>query len=99
MTRTIIVTPAAEADIAEATNWYDAFGLPLSASFRQALDLILQHIADYPDAHTRVTRGLRRALVHGFPHGVFYRQTENAIEVIAVLHTSRHPRLWRARDH
>lgn len=38
-----------------------------------------------------------RALVHRFPYAIFYRQAAEAIQVIAVTHQARDPRIWRRR--
>jgi plasmid stabilization system protein ParE len=35
--------------------------------------------------------------VKRFPYVVYYRVHPDRIEVIAVLHGSRHPRTWRGR--
>ncbi len=95
----IIVTPAAEFDIAEAVEWYEAISPDLPFAFRLALDGTFSMIADNPQSYAIVSRGMRRALLHRFPHGVFYRPETTAIHVVAVLHTSRNPRVWQARDH
>lgn len=95
----IIVTPAAELDIAETVDWYGAISPALPLAFRLALDSAFSMIADNPQSYAIVSRGMRRALLRRFPHGVFYRPAETAIHVVAVLHTMRDPRVWQARNH
>ena len=97
MTQRLIVRPEAESDIASAAQWYEEQRPRLSLDFRAALDQTLSAIESRPEQFARVYREFRRALLRRFPYGVFYVQRAEGIIVTAVLHTSRHPRLWRAR--
>jgi len=97
MKPTIIITPAAELDIADSIDWYQAISPSLPPAFRFALDASLGLIADYPESCAPVARGIRRALLHRFPHGVFYRHEANVIHVIAVLPNMRDPTRWQSR--
>lgn len=99
MNPAVIITPAAEVDIAEARDWYYSVSPALVPDFRRALDEALGRIADRPNAYALVANGLRRAFLRRFPHGVFYRSHEEAIQVVAVLHPSRSPQVWQARNH
>ncbi len=99
MKPTIIITPAAELDIADAINWYEAISPALPPAFRLALDTVLNRIADYPTSYALVARGMRRALLRHFPHGVFYLHEASVIHVVGVLPTARDPRVWQARNH
>jgi plasmid stabilization system protein ParE len=95
----IIITPAAELDIADAIDWYGAISPELPLVFRLVLDTTLGLVAEFPDSYALVARGLRRALLRRFPHGVFYRHEASVIQVVAVLPTTREPRVWQARSH
>ena len=86
-------------DIAEARDWYASVSPALAPSFRSALDEVIYRIAERPNAYAFVTRDLRRAFLRRFPHAVFYRSHEELIQVVAVLHPSRSPQLWQARNH
>lgn len=97
MTRRLILRPEAEADIAVAAQWYEERKRGLSLQFRAALDRTLSSIIARPELYARVHRELRRALLRRFPYGVFYLILPEAIIVLAVLHTSRSPSVWRAR--
>lgn len=94
----VIVTPAAQEDIADAIAWYEASSPGLSWDFRMALDACLDQMARYPDAGTRVTPSVRRALLRRFPYAIYYRQQNDAAQIIAILHTHRHARIWLDRD-
>lgn len=97
MSRRLIVRPEAENDIAATAQWYEERRPGLSLEFRSALDQTLSSIESNPELYARVYRSLRRALLRRFPYGVFYVQRAEGMVVVAVLHTSRDPRLWRAR--
>ena len=97
MRQRLILRPEAEKDIAEAAEWYDRQRAGLSLQFREALDNTFALIEENPRLHAQVYRDLRRALVRRFPYGVFYVTRAEELVVVAVLHTARNPRLWRAR--
>ena len=40
---------------------------------------------------------LRRALLHTFPYAVYFRTSDEAVVVLAVLHLRRNPKVWRGR--
>jgi plasmid stabilization system protein ParE len=98
MTLSVIIAPAAEADLTETIAWYESNHPDLSFEFRLSLDAALEHIARYPEACALVAPQVRRALLRRFPHAVYYRQRQAAIEVIAIIHTHRNPRVWLYRS-
>ena len=97
MSRKIVLRPEAENDIAAAAQWYEEQRSGLSLEFRSALDQAFSAIESNPALYAPIYRGLRRTLLRRFPYAVFYMERANEIIVAAVLHTSRDPRLWRAR--
>jgi plasmid stabilization system protein ParE len=94
----VIITPAAELDLAEALKWYDSIRPGLSIDFRLAFDAAISRIGRYPCANGVIEHGLRRALLQRFSFAVFYRVWGEAVQVIAVLHTSRSPLTWQSRS-
>ena len=97
MSQGLVLRPEAERDIAEAAEWYDRQRAGLSQQFRAALDRAFSSIEENPLLYAPVYRGLRRVLVRRFPYGVFYVSRAEGLFVVAVLHTARDPKLWRAR--
>jgi plasmid stabilization system protein ParE len=91
--------PAAEADLVEAMAWYEANYPCLSFDLRLSLDATFDHIARYPASCASVSPTIRRALLRRFPHAVYYRQKPVAVEIVAILHMHRHPRVWQSRNH
>jgi plasmid stabilization system protein ParE len=99
MSPSVVITPAAQGDLADAIEWYESNHPGMSFDFRLALDATLGLITRYPDACALIAPGLRRGLLRRFPHAVYYRQKLAVTEVIAILHPSRSPRVWQARNH
>lgn len=96
MTR-VVITPQAQAEIAEASDWYDAHSPRIGSDFLLAVDAALELIMQNPFQYQVVRRQARRAPVGRFPYGLFYRASEEAIVVVACLHGRRHPRRWLSR--
>ncbi len=97
MTLEVRLRPEAEQDLSDAATWYEE---QLPALGHQFLDRVLQTfstISETPLMYPVVHRNTRRALVHRFPFGVYYRVEDTAIVVVAVMHGSRHPRRWKTR--
>jgi len=59
----------------------------------------LHAIARHPESYPVIGRRLRRALTSRFPFAIFYILDGDTVRVFGVLHTSRSPRVWQARDH
>lgn len=93
----VIITPAAEADLTEIIAWYEARHADLSFDLRLSLAAALDHIARYAESCALVAPTVRRALLRRFPHAVYYRRQRATIEVSDVLHTHRHPGVWQER--
>ena len=93
----LIVRPEAEVDILAGRDWYDRRRDGLGDEFVQSLSDLLRHIQESP-AHFAVGyRGMRRAKTGRFPYIVYFRERADRIEVIAVLHARRDPRIWQRR--
>jgi len=99
MNRRLIVRPEAEADLSDATAWYDSresdLGLGLLSEVRSAIARALKH----PESFTRVRRNptVRRVLTRRFPYRVFFVDRPDAVVVFAVLHAAQHDRVWKHR--
>jgi plasmid stabilization system protein ParE len=50
-----------------------------------------------PEMYAEVMKGIRRGKLRKFPYVVYYRLLPESIEVIAVLHGGRDPRMWKSR--
>ncbi|NJD19303.1 MAG: type II toxin-antitoxin system RelE/ParE family toxin [Gemmatimonadetes bacterium] len=87
----------AAADVALASEWYDAQRPGLGGAFVDALERVIDLISDLPEAFPEVAVGLRRALLGRFPYALYYRLDGEVAEVIACLHTRQSPTRLRSR--
>lgn len=94
MSRTVVVRPRAEADIAEAQAWYNAQRDGLGDDLAEAAIAGLATPAVTP---REAYPGVRRVLIGRFPYSVFYAETPDRIAVIAVYHGRRDPARWQER--
>ena len=92
-----VFRPEAAVDVIEARQWYDNQQMGLGDDFRNALADIVERIRSMPRMYVIVVENVHRAKLRRFPYLLYYRVLENRIEVLAVLHSSRDPRLWRQR--
>jgi plasmid stabilization system protein ParE len=90
-------TPEADADLAEARQWYAHQRENLDIEFMARIDDALSRIVRNPNLYPIVHRTLRRAVVRRFPFAVFYEAAVDEIQVIAVFHSRRDPERWKAR--
>lgn len=94
----VLYRAEAAADLAQAWSWYEAQRPGLGDAFRRSVEMSSRIVRDLPDAFPVVERDVRRALVHRFPHAVYYRGIRpDEIEILACLHNRRSPRVWRRR--
>jgi plasmid stabilization system protein ParE len=93
----LIIRPEAEAELAEAFDWYERRVPGLGADFLAAVEVGLDSVLSHPLQHPLVYRTVRRALIRRFPYQVLFVAEEDAVAVIAVLHGARDPRTWQDR--
>jgi plasmid stabilization system protein ParE len=93
----VIFRREARADVLEAYRWYEKQEPGLGAGFREELRATIQRVRENPRAYRVLLRDTRRARLKRFPYCVFYRDYAEAIVVVAVMHTRRHPKRWRQR--
>ena len=97
MTFELRLRPEAELELADAALWYEEQGLGLGHQFLDEALAAFSTITETPLMYPIVHRNTRRALIHRFPFGVYYRVETNTIVVVAVMHGSRDPRRWKSR--
>jgi plasmid stabilization system protein ParE len=98
MARGLIVRPLAEADLEQAARWYDEEQAGLGSRFLSDVDQVFGRIRERPHQFPMVSGDIRRALLRTFPYAVDFRETNETIGVLAVLHLRRTAGLWRARS-
>lgn len=89
--------PEAEADMAEASSFYDQRTEGLGSDFLDEVWRAFERIETAPEAWPRLEGPVRRCLVERFPYGVFYRRDPDEIVVLAVMHGKKKPGAWKGR--
>jgi plasmid stabilization system protein ParE len=93
----VIFHAAAQAELEEATRYYDGQRPGLGDDFADEVRRTLERIQQYPDAWTRLTDQVRRCRTNRFPYGVVYAVRDEEIFVLAVMHLRRKPGYWADR--
>lgn len=97
MTHELRLRAEAERDLADAALWYEEQCPGLGHQFLDEALAVFSSISKMPLSCQIVRRNTRRALVHRFPFGIYYRVEGDTIVVVAVMHGSRNPRRWKSR--
>lgn len=97
LTRWLVLTEKAEADLLETRDWYDAQRFGLGNEFIFAVDACFANIEAMPDAFVVTHGDVRRALLKKFPYAVLFRVADEEILIVGCLHTSRDRSSWEER--
>jgi len=97
MIRLLIIRPEAEAEMADAFNWYEDRVAGLGSDFLLCVDATLSAILRNPQQYPRVHREVRRALTRRFPYEIFFVEDDEQIVVLAVFHAKQNPMRWKKR--
>ena len=92
----IVVTRQAQADIAQAAEWYEAKGEGLGDKFLDQVSDALDRIALNPRGYAAVFRDLRRCVVPRFPYALWFRVQGETL-IVACLHSKRNPSFAKER--
>lgn len=89
----------AELELDEAFEWYEQQREGLGTRFMQQVDDGLAFIYQQPSSSQKVRGEVRRHVIDTFPFGIYYTfdAKSNHIIVIACLHFSRNPKIWKTR--
>lgn len=95
----LVLTPAAQGDIAQAVAWYCVRSVRAAEEFLLAVRAAFARIEEQPKAQVIVDpgSGARRALLRRFPHRVLYLIDNERIVVFAVVHHRRDTPAWKER--
>jgi plasmid stabilization system protein ParE len=89
--------PEAESDLSDAAEWYESQQSGLGKHFLDEVLRACRHISENPEMYPILHRRTRRAIIHKFPFGLFYRVEKTGVVVFGVLHASRDPKTWKER--
>ena len=96
----LVIDPAAIIDIKESILWCNKQKPDLGHRFYNILKQTITIIKKSPESFQIRYKNLRMAPVGKFPFLILYQinQTKKHIAVVAVLHTSRNPQIWKERS-
>ncbi len=98
MSLPVRLRPEAEEDLLDAASWYEQHRESLGREFLDAVEVVLAAVSENPRRYPVMHRDVRRALLRRFPFGLFFRIAGEEIDVVAIMHASRHPRRWKGRE-
>ena len=93
------IRQAAEADVAEAAQWYNQRQPGLGEKFIREVDRTIARVLENPLAFPVILRRheVRRLLTKRFPYRIFFSLKGEVVVVHAVLHGRRDDRHWKDR--
>lgn len=89
--------PAAQLELDEAVQWYEAQSPGLGERFLVEAVHAFGLIRQFPVAWHPLSANTRRCRLKRFPYGVIYAIENNNILVIALAHLHREPGYWSER--
>jgi toxin ParE1/3/4 len=93
----VVYDRSVQADLNEIMAWYIERGSHLPSWFDLSFDCAVRAIADRPFSFSISFEGLRRAQLDRFPHGIYFRVLEHAVQIVAVVHPSRSSKVLKGR--
>ena len=98
MNYSLVVRRQAKRDLRQAAKWYEKRLSGLGREFVSEVDTVIGRIQENPQLYQPVYRDIRRAVVHRFPYGVFYRIDQHDVVVFAIVHLNRDVSVWQDRS-
>lgn len=93
----LVIRPEAEAELAEAVQWYEAKERGLGSEFLRAFRAATAVLRRNPNLYQVVEGEARRILVGRFPYGIIYEIHGAEVVILACFHSSREPESWTRR--
>ena len=97
MTKPVILTPEATADVREAHAALQATRAGLSDRFAAQLADVLARLEATPELYGVLWQDVRAARLRRLHYLVYYAVHADRVEVLAVLHASRDASTWQSR--
>jgi plasmid stabilization system protein ParE len=89
--------PRAFSELVEAVDFYLELSPQAASGFVDAFETAVAFVRENPGAAVRVERDVRRWNLRRFPYAVIFRDGDDGIVIIAVMHARREPRYWKGR--
>lgn len=97
MSRRIILTTDARANLKSSSEWYRRIDVDLSLRFEQNVRVTLLRIARFPHAFSYIDFHVRRARMDRFPYYIYFSVSANYVLIRAISHQRRDEAAWMKR--
>lgn len=97
MTYRLVILPEAEAEVYEASHWYEERRKGLGQEFLNAFSVATSNLRRSPKIYPIIVGEARRLLLPRFPYSVIYEIHGDQVVVLACFHESRDPQEWQRR--
>jgi plasmid stabilization system protein ParE len=92
-----ILRPEAEADIRTIYGYLEQVRLGLGKKFLSQLTEVLERIESFPELYGVVWQDVRAARLKKFRYVLYYVIFQDRVEILGVIHGSRHESAWKSR--
>jgi ParE toxin of type II toxin-antitoxin system, parDE len=93
----IIFGANVESDLTEAFDYYEQQVFGLGSEFLLAVDAAIHAIKRNPNHFRQVYNTQRKANLKRFPFGVFFIVKKQIVIILAIIHLTRDPMVWKSR--
>ena len=93
----VIIRPEAEADLRQAHEYLQESRPALAARFLLEFREVLDRIEYQPELYGCVWNDVRAARLKKLRYVIYHVVFADRVEILAVLHGSRNPSIWRSR--
>ena len=96
---TVRVITEAEAELAQAIQWYDKRRPGLGRDLLLEVNAKVNQIAEAPERFPVFDFPFRVAHLQKFPYSLPFRVDDDTVTIFAVMHQSKKPGRWLERQH
>ena len=89
--------PDVAIDVKGSYDWYEKELNGLGYAFISELENAYESVAYAPQTWSPFKYGFRRYILSKFPFSIVYKEEQDFIYVLAVMHNSRNPNYWMDR--
>ena len=93
----IEISEEAEFDFDKSYDYYNEISPNLADAFFKSMDTCFNIIQESPLLCQVIYKSIRRFTLKRFPFVVYYLVDNYTINIIAIFHTSRNPKIWSER--
>lgn len=89
--------PDARIEMVESALFYEKQQQGLGKRYLESVQSAIHRIQLLPSSYQIIEKNIRRCRIDKFPFGVIFRERNECIDIIAVMHFKRNPDYWKTR--